>query len=156
MYFLIISKINETISTKEKIGCLHKKIPCLKNKLVLTALFPALCVPLQYRFPPTMLTYMIQFRAIKRSLVPDNTMADYINNLPARYNNSKAERIAAYLTHQYSDLQCGSHPNHMVEMNIESKSEQGDLVLYNYSKSCCDTFTKKINDIISKSKELFP
>ncbi len=100
---------------------------------------------------------MIQFRAIKRSLVPDNTMADYIHNLPDRYNNSKAERIAAYLTHQFSNESCSSHPDHMVEMNIESRSEDGaGLVLYSYSKPCCDTFTKRIKEMISKTKELFP
>ncbi|TWV95172.1 hypothetical protein [Chitinophaga pinensis] len=99
---------------------------------------------------------MIQFRAIKRSLVPDNTMADYIHNLPARFNNSKAERIAAYLTHQFSQECCKSHPDHTVEMNIESRSEDGDVVLYAYSKSCCDTFTLRLKQIIDKSKDLFP
>jgi len=99
---------------------------------------------------------MIQFRAIKRSLVPDNTMADYIHNLPNRYNNSKAERIAAYLTHQFSNESCSHHPDHLVEMNIESRSEEGELVLYSYSKPCCDTFAKRIRDIISRTKEMFP
>lgn len=99
---------------------------------------------------------MIQFRAIKRTLVPDNTMADYIQNLPNRYNNSKAERIAAYLTNQFGNETCSHHPHHIVEMNIESRSEEGELVLYEYSKPCCDTFTKRIREIISKTKEMFP
>ncbi|MBW8686801.1 hypothetical protein [Chitinophaga rhizophila] len=99
---------------------------------------------------------MIHFRAIKRSLAPDTSMADYISNLPARYNNSKAERIAAYLTHQFSSECCKSHPDYKVEMNIESRSEDGDVVLYSYDKSCCDTFTQRLSEIIAKSKELFP
>ena len=99
---------------------------------------------------------MIQFRAIKKSLVPDNTMADYIHNLPNRYNNSKAERIAAYLTHQFSNESCSHHPSHEVEMNIESRTDDGDVVLYSYSKPCCDTFTKRIKEIIGKAKDLFP
>jgi hypothetical protein len=83
-------------------------------------------------------------------------MADYISNLPARYNNSKAERIAAYLTHQFSGECCKSHPHHKVEMNIESKSEDGEVVLYSFNKSCCDNFTRRLKEIIGKSKHLFP
>lgn len=99
---------------------------------------------------------MIQFRAIKRTLVPDNTLADYMLNLTDRYNNAKAERIAAYMTHQFSDERCSTHPDHVVEMNIESRSEEGDIVLYNYSRACCESFTKRIKDIIGKTQTLFP
>jgi hypothetical protein len=99
---------------------------------------------------------MIKFRAVKRTLVPDTTMTDYLINLPARYNNSKAERIAVYLTHQFSSEICTHHPHHVVEMNIESRSEEGDKILYNYTPSCCDTFHEKIKSMIGKTKQLFP
>lgn len=99
---------------------------------------------------------MIKFRALTRELHPDSTMADYVSNLRVRFNNSKAERIATYLNHQFGNEHCPSHPDHIVEMTIESKDEEGGKVIYQYTKSCCDSYNKRINEMIAKAKEMFP
>lgn len=99
---------------------------------------------------------MIKFSAFKKELHPDTTMADYISNLPARYNNSKAERIVAYLHHQFGGENCKSHPEHVVELRVESRIEEGDVVLYQHTSACCESYNQRIKDMIGKARTLFP